>query len=593
MRDYRSDTIYFVVLDRFFDGDPDNNTGKDDDFDPSRTDWWKYWGGDLAGLIDKLDYVRSLGASSVWITPVFDQVDGVVPIGGARMAPYHGYWAKDFKRLDEHLVDDPAEVRVFTRNDTVFDRLVRELHARDMRLVLDIVCNHSNPNAAGGRGELYDDGALIASYDDDRGDWYRREGGVVDWNDLNQVQTRDLAGLADFDEETFAYRTYIKDAMRGWLDKGVDALRCDTVKHMPLWFWQEFTGDMAAHKPDLFAFGEWFQGGCWDPAAVEFANKSGMTILDFAWRNAVVGALAQGSARGLRDVVDVVERDSLFHDATSLVTFVDNHDLPRFLTLADDPERFRVAVLLTLVARGIPCLYYGGEQLLHCDTGGGNDPYNRPMMTSFERTPLCADIARLAALRKRSPAIQKAGMRTKWVDEDRWVFSRPYLGSTAVVGVNRSNDAAELSVEALELGDGRYEDELGGAALEVTGGRAKVRVPARGIVVYGHVAQSPRGTTTLDAIVHGISTQPGEDVYLCGDAPELGGWDVDRAVRLEYVDRATWAGTVALDASAGRSVLYKYLVRRPNRRVLREPGRAHRRHVVPAGYDCWRDVWRE
>src|SRR6185295_15522443 len=108
----------------------------------------------------------------------------------------------------------------------------------------------------------------------------------------------------------------------------------------------------------------------------------------------------------------------LYRDPTGLVTFVDNHDLPRFLSLSDDPDRFRLAILLTMVARGVPCLYYGNEQYLHVDLNRGNDPYNRPMMPNFDLTPFGKEIAILAALRKVSPAVQRGGMRKKWLDPD-------------------------------------------------------------------------------------------------------------------------------------------------------------------------------
>ena len=591
MPDFRDDTIYFIVTDRFFDGNPENDLGKNADHDPSHTDWYKYWGGDLRGILDKIDYIASLGVTAIWITPVFDQIDEVLDMGGTRMAAYHGYWAKDFRRIDEHLVDDPADVRIFSRQRTVFDELVDALHARGMKLVLDIVCNHSNPQIGGGRGELYDDGKLIARFDQDQGSWYRHTGGVEDWNDLSQIQTRDLAGLADFNEETYGYRVYIKNAMKAWLDRGVDAFRVDTVKHMPLWFWQEFTGDMILHRPKTFIFGEWYNGGCWDPASIEFVAKSGMSMLDFGWRNAVVSALANRSARGFAEVTDVIDRDHLFRDATELVTFVDNHDLPRFLSISNDAALFRVAVLLTLVSRGVPCLYYGGEQLLHDDTGGGNDPFNRPMMTSFETTAFGRDIALLCALRKASPAVQKGGMRTKWIDADRWVLTRKFEGSTCLVAANRSDAAAELDVSAIELADGIYECSLGGPPLTVTGGRAPIRVGAKSIGVYSVIARRPDAATIIDLQVHGVSTEPGEDVFVCGDAPELGAWDVQRAVPLECVNRSTWAACIGFGLSIDKDVHYKFVIRRQGI-FSRETGLGHHRHVPRVRHAIWRDDWR-
>lgn len=593
MRDFRGDTIYFVVVDRFCDGNSSNDKAVDpSDFDPTHTDYWKYWGGDLRGILQKLDYLQSLGVNAVWLTPLFDQIDRPLDIGGVKMAPYHGYWTKDFKRLDEHLVDRPEDVHVFDRNDTVFDELVAEMHRRGMKLVLDIVCNHSNPHVPGAPCELYDDGKLVAAYDDDAGGWFHHEGGVENWNDPSEVERKDLCGLADFDEESFAFRSYIKSAMKQWLDKGVDAFRIDTVKHMPIWFWQEFTGDMEVHKPETFMFGEWFQGGAWDPASVAFANASGMSILDFSWRNAVVAALANRSAAGFRDIAAVIDRDYLFHDATELVTFVDNHDLPRFLSISDDPARFRMALLLTMVARGVPCLYYGDEQLLHCDTNGGNDPFNRPMMTSFEPTDLGRDLACLAALRRRSPAAQRAGMRTKSLDPDAWVFTRAYLGSTVVVALNRGDAPRTLDVGSLELDDGAYVDLLGPSAVAVHGGSALIALAPRSIAVFEQTRAAPTGATVVELQIHGFETKFGERMLVCGDASELGSWDLARAVPMEWIDRSTWATTVAFDASAGRDLHYKYVVERPGG-SLREPGRGHHRHVQAGGQATWRDEWRD
>ena len=116
-------------------------------------------------------------------------------------------------------------------------------------------------------------------------------------------------------------------------------------------------------------FGEWFMGGVYDPDAVEFANRSGMSMLDFSLCFAMQNALAKD--RSMAEIADVIRRDGAYHTATELVTFVDNHDLPRFLSLRNDPARLRMAVDLILCGRGIPCIYYGTEQALHDDTNPG------------------------------------------------------------------------------------------------------------------------------------------------------------------------------------------------------------------------------
>ncbi|HBA60548.1 MAG TPA: hypothetical protein DCZ92_06975 [Elusimicrobia bacterium] len=355
MRPFNDSVIYFAVVDRFFNSDPANDNGRSPEaFDASQTDWFKYWGGDLGGMIQKLDYLKELGCSSVWLTPLFDQADGLVDVEGRGIAAYHGYWAKDFKRLDEHLASSPEDIRLFASKNTIVDRLVAEMHKKDMRLVLDIVCNHSSParrpDVGGGpvKGEIYDDGKLLTSYDDDKLGWYHRNGGVCDWDNKGQVETSELCGLADFNESHIGYRTYIKDAMRLWLDKGVDAFRVDTVKHMPQWFWQEFVSDMVFHRPDLFIFGEWFQGGCFDPLSVQFANKSGMGMLDFGVQRGLEDCLARGNEQGFALLDKVFSLDHLFDDTRHLVTFIDNHDMPRFMSSGAAPARVDMALAVIL-----------------------------------------------------------------------------------------------------------------------------------------------------------------------------------------------------------------------------------------------------
>ncbi|WP_445241651.1 alpha-amylase family glycosyl hydrolase [Microcoleus vaginatus] len=255
--EFRQETIYFIVVDRFYDGDPENNEGPNPElYDPEGKDWGKYWGGDLQGVIDKLDYLKDMGVTAVWLTPLFEQVEALF----VEQAAIHGYWTKDFKRLNPRFIakgDNPSINQTQETKNTIFDKLVDELHQRNMKLVLDIVCNHSNPDFSGKKGELYDDGVKIADFNDDADNWYHHYGEVKNWEDEWQVQNCELSGLATFNENNIAYRNYIKSAIKQWLDRGVDALRVDTVKHMPIWFWQEFNADILTHRPDVFIFGEW------------------------------------------------------------------------------------------------------------------------------------------------------------------------------------------------------------------------------------------------------------------------------------------------------------------------------------------------
>lgn len=593
MRPFNDSVIYFIVVDRFFNGHAANDNGHNPEAtDAGRRDWFKYWGGDLDGVIKKLDYLKELGVSSLWLTPLFDQADGLVDVEGRGLAAYHGYWAKDFKRLDEHLAGSPSDVRVFASNNTVVDRLTRAMHALDMKLVLDIVCNHSSPAQRpdqGGRpvkGELYDDGVLLTSYTDDKLGWYHRNGGVSDWNNKGQVEAAELCGLADFNESHIGYRTYIKDAMRQWLDKGVDAFRIDTVKHMPQWFWQEFVSDMVFHKPDLFIFGEWFQGGCWDGLSVQFANKSGMGMLDFALQRALEDCLAKGAGQGFELVENVFRQDKVFDDCRHLVTFIDNHDMPRFMSVGATERRVDLALALILTCRGTPCVYYGTEQYLHDDTNGGQDPYNRPMMEKWEtNTPAFRTVRRLAALRRENPAVQRGSQRQKFLSPDIYAYTRVYRGNCCLAVFNRGADA-RVTLENIELPDGIYKDALSDRAVTVKGGRIE-NLPLGRDTAFVTAYKAParqHSKMEITFLLNGFPSEFGQQVKVTGNCPELGGWDLAKAFPLEYINENMWMGNLPVTESAGKPITYKFVVTKEGGGTLYENRPGHFRHLPAEGF---------
>src|SRR5690606_5864639 len=128
--------------------------------------------------------------------------------------------------------------------------------------------------------------------------------------------------------------------------KGVDALRIDTVKHMPLWFWQEFTADLDTINPNLFRFGEWIYSHPHDGRSVEFANLAGMSLLDFGLCQAIRSALAGQDPNGFLLVKEILDLDGNYSCATELVTFFENHDMPRLQSLGADAARLELALVL-------------------------------------------------------------------------------------------------------------------------------------------------------------------------------------------------------------------------------------------------------
>ncbi len=606
--EFRQETIYFIVVDRFHDGDPNNSQGPNPElYDPTGEEWGKYWGGDLQGIIDKLDYLKNLGVTALWLTPLFEQVENLL----IQSAAIHGYWTQDFKRLNPRFIrpdDNPSLNQTQVDRNTVFDQLIAELHQRNMKLILDIVCNHSSPAIEGQKGILYDDGVKVADFNDDQDHWYHHYGEVTNWQDEWQVQNCELCGLASFNENNINYRNYIKSAIKQWLDRGVDALRVDTVKHMPIWFWQEFNADIQAHKPDVFIFGEWIYSSPLDPRSVEFANHSGMTILDFGLCIAIREALALGYEDGFYLIKNVLDGDHHYSGATELITFIDNHDMHRFQSLNDDPEVLRLAIALIMTTRGIPCIYYGTEQYLHNDTNadqnpfGNNDPYNRPQMNSWDQdTEIYRMVRLLSGVRRLNPAVSMGGQWEKYITSDVYCYERRYRDSILFVALNRGETVTLDSVDT-ELPDGEHtdilailtRDQLGNVEskyLVESGKLNHLTLQKNQAIVLSHVGERLKAQTIIRAQLNGVETQPGERIVVIGDCPELGNWDIEKAYPLEYINPNTWFGEIPFNESAGKLIHYKYALWREGQSPLRENLVCRRWVVASEGTVKWRDQW--
>ena len=585
--EFRQETIYFIVVDRFNDGDPSNNSGsKPELYDSTRQKWGKYWGGDLQGIIDKLDYLKGLGVTAIWISPLFEQVEDLM----FESAAMHGYWTKDFKRINPRFVAKDDSSSLF--KCTVFDQLIAEMHNRGMKLILDIVCNHSTPDVNGHKGELYDDGVLIADFYNDVNNWYHHNGEVTDWEDQWQLENCEMAGLADFNEDNPEFRNYIKTAIKQWLDRGVDALRVDTVKHMALWFWQEFNADLQTHKPSVFVFGEWGFSKPWDRRSVNFANKSGMSILDFGLCEAIRAALASGSAGGFHLIQDIFNLDYLYDTATELITFIDNHDMPRFQSLNPDPDILRMAVNLIMTSRGIPCIYYGTEQYLHNDTNGGNDPYNRPMMEKWDAdTQLYQDIQLFSKLRRLNPAVSLGSQVQKYISDDVYCYVRRYRDYRCFVAMNKGNPTT-IDVQSTELEDGEYVCMVTKRQFQVKDGTLLgLHLGAKETIVLSYLGEQVKGKTIVRVQLNGIATKPGETIVVTGDCPELGNWDISKAYALEYINSNTWFGEIPFHESAGGAIAFKYAMWRENQPPLRENVVCRRWILAERGTVKWRDAW--
>lgn len=491
-QDFRKQVIYQIITDRFYDGDSSNNDPPQSRgmYDSTRTNWQAYWGGDFKGIQDKLPYLKKMGVTAIWISPSVDNIN--VPMMGPDgksvpylFAPYHGYTNRDFMRVEEHFGS--------VKNDwKAFDAMTSAAHEDGIKIILDFSPNDSNLIYSTPHGNLYDNGKLLATYDHDPKGMFHHNGTLTDLDSAYQLQYSNVYDLADLNLDNPTINRYIKDSIHQFQDHGVDAVRLDAVRHIP-WGWSySFANSVYSHKPS-FIFAEWFMSGLKDkfyPDACKFANRSGMSLLDYPLAIAIRDVFANNKSFSMIEATLKAE-DNGFTRPGDLVTFVDNHDIPRLLTLNHNKHRLDEATAFVLTARGIPIVYYGDEQYLHNDTDGGKDPYTRPWMSSYDtHTVGFRLVQKLSALRRANDALAYGAMKPLLVRPDVFVFERRFGDDVVVVAINKS-ESASASIPALEtsLPSGRHSDYLdglmGGSDIRVRDGFVSgFTLAAHGVAVW-------------------------------------------------------------------------------------------------------------
>lgn len=454
---WRDEVIYFVMTDRFFNGDRKN------DFKVSARDPHAYHGGDFAGLIKKLPYIRELGATAIWITPVNDNRDEALV---DKYWGFHGYWIKDFNRVEEHLGDEAT-----------LKRLVDTAHGMGIKVMLDIVANHAGYGAP-------------MTMDPKYRDWFHHNGNITNWDDQYQLENHDIHGLPDFNTENPAVLDYMVDVWTRWATRtGVDGYRVDTVKHVPKGFWAKFNSALSARtKSDFLLLGEVLNGDAGYVGAYTRAGKFD-TVFDFPMYFTLKEVFAQG--KSMRRLGERLRQDGAYSDPELLSTFIDNHDVPRFMSSAGGDERkLRLALSFIMTARGIPCIYYGTENAM----AGESEEENRRDMQFGANPRLTKFVKKLTALRRELAPLRRGRMLEMWQDDQVYAFSR--LGGTAraaeevIVAINNSDFERRVTMPLRQeshlrngtvlldrLGSGRATVEGRNLTLVVPGKQTLVLVP--------------------------------------------------------------------------------------------------------------------
>jgi glycosidase len=472
--DFKRETVYQIITDRFYNGSTTNDNPAQSSglFDSTQSNWRLYWGGDLAGIQAKMTYLKNMGITAIWISPPIDNLNLSVPFAGQSTAPYHAYQGRDFKRIEEHIGDA-------ANSWTAFDNMVTAAHTNGIKVIVDFAPNHTNQDDAGEFGAFYNNGVYVGNYPSDTTGLFHHNGNISNFDDRYQVQYYSLFNLAELNQENATVDQYLKDSATLLQSHGVDGFRIDAVKHVT-WGWQYSLANTIYTNNDSFLFGEWYQGNTSDPLyrdSYKFANKSGISLLDFPLNQAIRNVF--GGTSNFSEIDAVLNQENANYNwKDDLITFIDNHDMKRFLSVNNNNNRLHQAIAFIQTARGIPCLYYGTEQYLFNNTSGGDDPYNRPQMTNFSTaTPAYSLVKKLSDLRKNNPAVAYGSMGQRWMNNDVYVYERKFNNNVVLVAINKSTTATyNVSGLLTSLPAGTYADyltgSLSGSSLTVNTGTA-------------------------------------------------------------------------------------------------------------------------
>src|SRR5580658_6726113 len=182
-QDFKKQVIYQVVTDRFYDGDTTNDNPAESPglFDATHTQWQAYWGGDLAGVQQQLPYIKGMGATAIWVSPVVNNENLNCGSVTSVSAPYHSYWNRDFMNIEEHFGDN-------LNSFSALNNLVAAMHSNGMKIIVDEANNHSNPDNCGEMGSLYNNGVFMAAANNDPGGYFHHNPDIVGAGDNDSYQ---------------------------------------------------------------------------------------------------------------------------------------------------------------------------------------------------------------------------------------------------------------------------------------------------------------------------------------------------------------------------------------------------------------------
>lgn len=488
--DWDEACVYFMVTDRFFDGNAFNNTASG--VQTYGENEGLYHGGDFAGVTQKLDYLQQLGINTIWLTPIVENIPGVEVTGeGGNDVPYnsayHGYWASDFTKLNPTLGTNEE-----------FATMIAEAHKRGIKIMVDIVVNHA------GYGTEESFAGMIRTSE----------------QMMDDPQHSSLSGLPDFYTEDADVRAQLVKWQTEWIKNfDIDYYRVDTVKHVEGTTWAALKNSLTEVNPSFKMIGE-YAGGGYASNGNTLGTGEMDADLDFDFNDQAT-SFVKGNIQNVESFMN--KRNEALNNTYMTGQFLGSHDEVGFkqnlmdngYTAEEADGAMLAAAALQITAKGIPVIYYGEEIGL---TGENVYPYQTNRY-DFDWSLIKDDNAsynhykKMLAIRNQYTDIFARGSRKTLDANDAKgydIFARSYGNQTLYVGINLKQKEQTVSVSVDK--NGVYKDLYSGKEYKANNGSVSAAIPAAkngGTVVLAYErANSTIGGSTGGGSSAGTSTKP-------------------------------------------------------------------------------------
>lgn len=488
--DWDEAVIYMTCTDRFYDGNTSNDKAYNttDVFDKKGS--LSYHGGDFAGLEQKLDYLENLGVNTIWITPIVENSDTKTDDNGKEIPStgYHGYWASDFTNLNPHL-----------GTEAEFKSLINAVHARGMKLMVDVVLNHA------GYGTEDHFNSILKDTNGNTVKMLRDDSNTVTGDDVYDA----LSKLPDFVTENEDVMNQLVEWQTDWVKKyDIDYYRVDTVKHVNSETWAAFKNALTEADAEFKMIGE-YSGAGYGNTAGELGTGRMDSLLDFDYNDQAVNFVS-GNVEGAESFLE--SRNNSINNTATLGAFLSSHDedslvdkltKEKGMTEEQALNAAKVAAALQLTSKGQTVIYYGEELGQH---GLNNYPiqsnrydFDWAALESqkTDASSMYNHYKKLLAIRNDYSALLSKGTRKNIAtsnDEGYSVFERAYDGNALTVALNVKDAAKTVTIPVSLAAGTEVKDLYSGATYTVGSDKAvTVTIPAAkdgGTVILAEVKKT-------------------------------------------------------------------------------------------------------